>query len=184
MPFNKTENLTAPASPQRGYVLRRGGRPGWESLYRVLFVVICMMETMTRFFPTFRIGRWHSETAHCHSTLPQDSNVGAAGGGGCLLSLPPRQVEAPIPTWPGLTLAWSFVMSGLRSERLKSWKEEKEGIMRRLACGSHPRWELCPHVSNRAPHQTPVPTNGGSPAGSQDKGGGEREVCTLSHSPQ
>ena len=76
-------------------------------------------------------------------------------------------------------------MSGLRSERLKSWKEEKEEIMKRLACSSHPCWEFYPHVRKHGiPSGTHTDQQELSTVGSQDKEGGEREVWTLSHSPQ
>lgn len=61
--------------------------------------------------------------------LPPDSEVGTTGRT-TLFSFSSRQREAPTPNPHQLTLAWSFAMSGLRSERLKSYKEEKEEIMK------------------------------------------------------
>lgn len=88
------------------------------------------------------------------------------------LPLPGGQTPPP---QRGLTLAWSFAMSGLRSERLKSWKEEKEAIVR----GAHAALGLLgilPTPANTGSHPTPTRTTRSSATGSQDEEGTGRST--------
>lgn len=69
-------------------------------------------------------------------------------------------------------------MSGLCSERLKSWKEEKEEIVKGSHAALGPAGDSSHTCANRGSHQTCTLTIGNSTTGSRDEEGTERSTDT------
>lgn len=136
---------------------------------------MCTMESVNRFSPVFQKMALSRALPTVTALAPRlRGAVGTGSLSAVRLPLPGGQTPPPRP---GLTLVWSFAMSGLRSERLKSWKEEKEAIVR----GAHAALSLLgilPTPANTGSHPTRTRTTRSSATGSQDEEGTGRSTDT------